>query len=441
MTTRRGFLMTAALLPLAPQIANVGMERSLDEFPHLDEHGTPTPAPRYLDRQFEDWFRAFLDARRLDETSVPCEALPYFGESLVQPALEVIGDVEGWKQIKLVACIAQTGKTAVPALRVLLEHPSWRVRVAACRGLVRALDNLDNVSPIMGQAMAEVLHMSEGLNREGWRQALARLEAAERHADASLLAGPEIITAVIARSGDTDRRVRIAAVRALGELNCEKRLNANVFHAVVSGLADPEPGVRGTASASLFNLMVADRLPMPRDGDVRTMARSLSDPTPYVATTMKEVLDALPGGPYVPDVMPVMTDQEVDGGNIRHVRFDLGTAKRGGAVTPSPEAIRSLERRLAAPSAEDRTSALKELGGIGESGSALEDAINVALSDPDIAVRLAAADALGGIRSISLGAAWGLRARLQDTCLQVAARAQLSLRTLIVRLSAAPAQT
>jgi HEAT repeat protein len=99
-----------------------------------------------------------------------------------------------------------------------------------------------------------------------------------------------------------------------------------------------------------------------------------------------------------------------------------------------------LERQLTAPSAEQRVEALTALGKMREAAAVAEDAVIRATADPDIAVRLAAAHALGDIGATSQRAAWSLHAALGDSCLQVAASAQLSLCKLICALAYARAR-
>lgn len=334
MTTRRNFLRTAAILPLMPQSILAGKGRPMDDFSDLDQRGNSTPLPRYLDRGLEDWLRAFREAERPDQTSEPCQALSCFGESLIQPALQAIHGVEDWKRVELVACIAATGRTAVPALLSLLENPSAVVCAAACCRLAEALDGRRNVSPIIGRALAQVLRRSESLTREGWRQAFDELEAAEKQAGACLLAGPDITAAIIAKTSDAHTCVRISALQALADLNCDDRLQGDVFHAIVSGLDDAEPDVRETAAASIYVLMIGRKLPAPQDDDVRTLVRSLDDPTPYVAKPIMEVLHALPGGPYMQ--APPATDQtDCSSGERPAVRVHSGTGKTRNAVSPS----------------------------------------------------------------------------------------------------------
>jgi hypothetical protein len=176
-------------------------------------------------------------------------------------------------------------------------------------------------------------------------------------------------------------------------------------------------------------------LPMPRADDVHTLVHALDDPTPYVASPVRDVLKALPGGPFVQDAKPEAADQQADcASDEDRGRSHSGTAKRRNATAPPVAAICSLERQLTAPSAEQRVEALTALGKMREAAVVAENAVIRALSDPDIAVRLAAAHALDDIGAASQRAAWSLHAALGDSCLQVAASAQLSLLKLIVRL-------
>ena len=121
--------------------------------------------PLYLGRNLEQWWVKFLSAPYVDDmdllckalitspdsgaiwdfrasqciggnnTNYICQALPCFGSTFVQKAMETLFGVDPRRQARLVFCIGCTGLQSVPCLVSLLKHPSANLRAAACVGL------------------------------------------------------------------------------------------------------------------------------------------------------------------------------------------------------------------------------------------------------------------------------------------------------------------
>jgi hypothetical protein len=97
--------------------------------------------------------------------------------------------------------------------------------------------------------------------------------------------------------------------------------------------------------------------------------------------------------------------------------------------------LETLLQQVKAPLASDRVLALESIARLRVVERLSGEEILLALKDPDMAVRIAAARTLGCISCVSLNIAWSLQAALSDPCFIVAEAAESSLRCVIVKMA------
>ena len=203
----------------------------------------------------------FCASQRIDEknTNFVCQALPCFGEAFIQKAIAALPSVDPQRQARLVFCIGSTGPQSVPCLVKLLKHPSANVRAAACMGLNNTYWELGRRrSPIVLQMMIEFLQ-GPRLSQEKLNAFFDEFEAEPVSVEDRSTVNVEVVAALIERLEDDYQAVRLAAIEILGPLLrgpyiIEDSSRSDIVAALVKTLEDDRRAVRLAAMEVLASL-------------------------------------------------------------------------------------------------------------------------------------------------------------------------------------------
>ena len=201
---------------------------------------------QYLGRSLEEWLADFLSPEYVDgmeffrsvllnsypeyillgfreshalydwNTNLVCQAMPCFGAAFVQKAVEVLPKVDDRKQARLVFCIANAGRQFAPLVMQYLNHPSAKVRIAACSGFAKIYgDDAEVELPPAIMDRIKGYFQKPHLHREEIVDFFNTLGAWEKSPEGKGLAKANILVALLNKLQDDEQAVKLAAVGAL----------------------------------------------------------------------------------------------------------------------------------------------------------------------------------------------------------------------------------
>jgi len=353
-------------------------------------------------------------------------------ERAVRPLLGLLADPDAEVRRSAGAALAMLGPAAGPSLVGALGDADPRLRRAAAEvlGVMAHAPAIEPLARLLDDAQPEVRAAAQSALHQMSLRFLGDLRLpgeGRRRAAVEALAriGPPIVPVLLDSLREADPALRAGAAEALGRARV-----ARAAPRLVALLGDADPGVRAAAAGALEALgprAAEHLLPLLRGGaaEARTQAagilarlpdpetvealvRLLGDADESVRGQAQAILTAM-GGPALAFVAPYLQDREYA---VR--RAVAGVLGRIGDA----RAVRPLLAAHADPTLRSwALQALVELGAVG--------AVADALHDPEAAVRLAAAETLGEMRSPA--ALTPLLLALQDTDAEVRAAAARAL--------------
>lgn len=380
--TRRHFLKCLAAVPLAgPALATPGLLEQVQPGP---SPASSLPTDFYLDKPLEYWLkrlRAAKDRRDLLESR---EAVVCFGAAAAPPLLNAIATEFGARGALLVESLAMLGKPAIAGLLDMLDHRSPCLRAAACMGIPEALDRQWELTDRQDETLADVLWALEGGSKAALKGAFDEAAMAFAAAEMEKRPGIDILASVISRLEDPVPAVRIAATEALGAMDCAPSHRRDVKTALSYMLDDAEEQVRHAAAESLHLRALPDRESSERSEEACSKPRCRPWPRRKAAVLEKR---------------------------LAHGGRGPGEAAQVTAHRPP----------------EERAAAARALGSAKTPSEVQVRYVIGLLQDSDMAVRCAAAAALGGKCDEEANIGWHLWLAMKDPCHKVAKYAQVSL--------------
>ncbi len=401
-STRREFLKSATTVPL------MGLGGELTFCPGDDGQvlrvyaASGDCSSTYRGRALEEWLAEFHNAGSPQKADRAAHVLSLFGKDAVGPLVQAISTVQAFKRSRVVACVADMGRDAVPALLTLLEHPDTTVRTAACVGLAYVTTDDDLIPP--GIAAATYYDLWQSLMnepREKWATAFDKADQAMTRTDDGMRQATDekILAALTARLDDSYREVRVAAIEAMTQVRCPQDSASSVLIALVHALDDPDEDVRIRAAQALRDGMPALLTTFDEQCLLRLL-KALDDP---VAGVRKAVLSILHER-QVSDSLQIAALLRSESAT----EVDLGPRATCELMALVPETIPVLLATLFDPRPEIRAcaagaiaSANRYLGWVHGRREKAVNALTNLLDDEHPAVRLAALHSLATIRKPS----------------------------------------
>lgn len=409
-----------------------------------------------------------------------CHALSCCDEGFLQKAMASLPELDKQKQARLVFCVGRMGKEAVNHLMQLLKNPSVTLRAAACLGIKEAffpgLPEGIEESPASVQLMVDYLQGPD-LSPEELDAFFERLDTAQASPERLHVVNAEIVAALVERLKDDYRAVRLAAIDTLGVLLRACSIEANAKQMMRNGLLqrleDEHQAVRLAAMESLELLGVPESRLAKEDAELYRLLSQWEDCAAHDKAVMELVCNTAWEHLRKLSKDPCPTVRE-------RIAETLASCKTGEGV----RSLRQLEIRnlvyflsnaqpITGPSAAVREETIFALQGLADEWEYPEENKNekqnrqcceknpafslsrmqaeirrlvevpfeeviAALRGPDVALRIAAVEALLTIRSNGQGVIPYVREMAADPCRQVRLRAQRVLRRMVKDKSGAP---
>jgi hypothetical protein len=411
----------------------------------------------------------FREAHRFAEnnTNLVSQALPCFMDAFVRKAVEALPGLDERRQSRVVYAIARTGRLSVPCLVQCLEHPSANLRAAACLGLAEVMRPIDRSDPAAIVQWKEDFLRGPKLSREGVDAFFDTMEAMYDSAEAKLSIDAVVPSALIKRLEDDYQTVRSAAVAVLQLLFIRRQVESSVktelTAALKARLEDEFQAVRLLAATAL-DLLELGKSPVREEdarlyglfrdpytvetamtelaynGVVEHLQRLSNDPSMAVRERVGRVLAVCRTGKDVTnlgrrdilnllgvlnDADPVYGHDMVDRQEAVWALQWLADQWEDAKVNPSDENEPEpwqIDPPVSKSSLSMHRSRLIE--------ASLEELV-AALHDADIAIRIAATDALAENSNVGREAVEYADKMLHDPCEQVRRRADRTLNILV----------